>query len=339
MTNNFAKYLSDYLSIYLPGVIKVSNHTINSYRDTFKLLLKFAQSKNLKIEKITLEKITKNFILEFLEWIEKERNCSISTRNQRLAAIKSFFKYVQAESPENLYEIRRILNIRKKKCAKPLVAYLTSDELKIIFNAPDLSKKSGRRDLTLLVLLYDSGARVNEIINVAIKDVRLNSPGVITLYGKGNKIRQVPLMKKTCKLIEKYIEEYKKTNLVVKREMPLFFNQKKKPLSRWGVNYIINKYVVKLKEEGKLHIDFKITPHVFRHSKAMHLLQANINLIYIRDFLGHTNISTTEIYARADIETKRKALENVYQDLVPGDIPMWDEDADLMDWLNKLGRS
>jgi len=121
--------------------------------------------------------------------------------------------------------------------------------------------------------------------------------------------------------------------------MPLFFNQKMKPLSRWGVSYIINKYVIKLKEEEKLNIDFKITPHVFRHSKAIHLLQANINLIYIRDFLGHTNISTTEIYARADIETKRKALENVYQDLVPGDIPMWDEDADLMDWLNKLGRS
>jgi len=336
MNNNFAKYLSDYLTIYLPGVIKVSDHTINSYRDTFKLFLKFAQSKNVKIEKMTLEKITKNFILEFLEWIEKERNCSISTRNQRLTAIKSFFKYVQTDFPENLYEIRRILSIRKKKCAKPLVAYLTSDELKIIFNAPDLSKKSGRRDLTLLVFLYDSGARVNELINVNIKDIRLNSPAVVTLHGKGNKIRQVPIMKKTALLVEKYLDDYRRINIRSKSDMPLFFNQKMKHLSRWGITYIINKYVTKLKKEGELNVNFKITPHIFRHSKSMHLFQSNINLIYIRDFLGHSNVSTTEIYARADIEMKRKALENVYQDLTPEEIPKWNEDTDLMDWLNNL---
>ena len=189
----------------------------------------------------------------------------------------------------------------------------------------------------LLSVLYDTAARVQELADLEIKDVRIEKPSVITLHGKGNKTRQVPIMDKTQNLLQHYLDRHMGNTYISQGSRPLFINQKKQKLSRWGISYIINKYVDKAKKDPAFRVDFPITPHVFRHSKSMHMLQAGVNLIYIRDFLGHVDCSTTEIYARADTEMKRKAIEAAYNDVLPAsNEPSWQEDPDLMNFLNSL---
>jgi len=337
-TNDFAKYLTYFLSKYLPGQQNVSTNTVASYRDTFKLFLTFCGSKKqLRIENITLADITRDLIVEFLDWIETDRKCSISTRNQRLAAVHSFFKYVQRESPENLFEIQKILVVPIKKKPRPVIPYLTADELKILLEQPVRSHLTGKRDLVLLVVLYDTGARVQELIDLTYKDVRLDAPAIITLRGKGRKTRKVPIMGKTYDLLSEYIKLSKPSHTATaEQDSPIFRNQQNQKFTRRGISYLINKYVVMARGNPDFKNMEPITPHIFRHSKAMHLLQAGVNIIYIRDFLGHVNISSTEIYARADSELKRKALESAYIDLGTGDLPSWEKDDDLMNWLQNL---
>ena len=335
--NDFPKYLSDFLSKYLPGQRNVSTHTIASYRDVFKLLLIFCNSeKSINPEKIKVSDLSKELILHFLNWLETKRKCSISTRNQRLAVIHSFVHYVQKESPENLFELKKILSITNKKYHRTLVAYLTGQEVQILLSQPETSTYKGFRNAILLAVLYDTGSRVQELINIRVKDGRLSSPAVIRLHGKGNKIRQVPIMGKTSEGLNLYLEMKKYHPGISRGDNYLFVNQKKKQLSRWGISYILKKYVDKARNDNGFKVDFPVTPHVLQHSKAMHLLQSGVNLIYIRDFLGHVDCSTTEVYARADSEMKRNAIEKAYVNLVPETVPKWEEDGDLMKWLNSL---
>jgi integrase/recombinase XerD len=335
---DFPYYLTSFLGKYLPGQKNVSPNTIESYATTFKLLLVYCEEKKkVKPERLNFSFLGRNIIIGFLDWIEQERNCSISTRNQRLVPLHSFFRYVQKESPQNLYEIQKILNIPNKKGPKTVVAFLSGDEMKVLLEQPDTTTKEGMRDFVLLVVLYDSAARVQELIDLKIKDVRISEPCVITLNGKGNKTRQVPITKKTKNLLENYLSSQKVNDGISKGENHLFVNQKKQKLSRWGVSYIINKYVKLAEQDSKFSVAFPVTPHVFRHSKSVHLLQSGVNLIYIRDFLGHCDCSTTEIYARADTEMKRKAIEEAYSDVLPRiDLPTWTEDTSLMMFLNSL---
>ena len=335
--NDFPRYLTRYLSQYLPGQKNVSTNTIASYRDTFKLFLIFCDTRRgLPPERLTMAKLTKELVLAFLNWLETERHSSINTRNHRVAVIHSFCRYVQKEFPENLYEIQKILAIPNKKSPKPLVSYLTGHEMQIVLSQPDSSTMVGFRSLVLLSVLYDTAARVDELINLKIKDIRLMSPAVITLHGKGGKIRQVPIMSNTKFLLTSYMNNRKVRSGMADTEDYVFVNQKHQKLSRWGISFIINKYVEQAKKDTAFSVHFPVTPHIFRHSKAMHLLQSGVNLIYIRDFLGHTDCSTTEIYARADSEMKRKAIENAYPDLVPHEFPKWEEDSNLIKWLNSL---
>jgi len=335
---DFPYYLSSFLGKYLPGQKNASPNTIESYATTFKLFLIYCQEKKkVKPEHLNLSSIDRDTVIGFLDWVEKERGCTISTRNQRLVPLHSFFRYVQKESPENLYEIQKILSIPNKKGPKTMVPFLSGEEMKILLGKPDITTKEGMRDLVLLVVLYDTAARVQELIDLKIKDVRISNPSVVTLTGKGNKRRQVPITKKTKKLLENYISNQKFNDAVSRGDNHLFVNQKKQKLSRWGISYIIDKYVKLAEKDPKFSVAFPVTPHVFRHSKSVHLLQSGVNLIYIRDFLGHCDCSTTEIYARADTEMKRKAIEAAYSDVLPiKDFPMWTEDTGLMMFLNSL---
>jgi site-specific recombinase XerD len=310
---------------------------VASYRDAFKLFLSFCElEKGYKPERIRMSIITKVLIIDFLDWLENSRRCSIATRNQRLAAIHAFCRYVQRESLENLYEIQKIMSIPTKKKPRPVIPFLTIQEIEILLKQPNRTKESGKRDLVLLATLYDSGARVQELIDLKIKDIRLDNPAVITLHGKGRKSRQVPIMKNTHALLVEYLKWYEGHHGYACEDAPVFYNQYKTKLTRRGISYIINKYVEKAKKANEFHSETVVTPHVFRHSRAAHLLQAGINLVYIRDFLGHTTISSTEIYARADSEMKRKALESAYLDLETGEMPSWDKDGELMSWLQNL---
>ena len=195
---NFAYHLTTYLSKYLPGKAGISRNTILSYRDTFSLLLRFcSEDKAMTIEKITLNTLTKDLIAEFLTWLETQRCCAVSTRNQRLSAIHSFFRYLQLEEPSHIFLCQQILAIPIKRTGRRAIHYLTLDAIKTILKAPDTTCVRGRRDLVLLSLMYDTGARVQEIADLAVADIRLESPATIKLTGKGNRSRLVPLM---CRL-------------------------------------------------------------------------------------------------------------------------------------------
>jgi integrase/recombinase XerD len=215
-----------------------------------------------------------------------------------------------------------------------VVEHLTPEAIKLLLEQPERSCLNGRRDLTLMCVLYDTGARVQELIDIKVSDVILDTPAVVVLTGKGNKTRRVPLMKNTLSLLERYIVE-NKLDKPWKNEYPLFTNNQKNKLTKEGVAYIISKYV-ELSRKTSTLVPSKVKPHMFRHSKAMHLLQAGVNLIYIRDFLGHVDLKTTEIYARTDTETKRKAIENAYPDLIYGNLPDWSKDQALLTWLSEL---
>ena len=333
-------YLTSFLSKYLPGEKNASHHTIQSYSFTFKLLLTFFESvKSIAPQCLSMSDLTHDTIIEFLDWLETVRNCGITTRNQRLVAVHSFVRFVQKQSPENLYEFQRILNIPDKRCAKTVVPFLMGDEMRILLSMPDPSNKNGLRDLVLLALLYDSAARVQEIIDLKIKDLRLDKPAVITLHGKGQKTRHVPITEKTKNLLQSYLQRSFNNTGISAGEEYVFVNQKKQQLSRWGISYIINKYVDMAKLHDDFDVRFPVTAHVFRHSKSVHLLQSGVNLIYIRDLLGHCDCSTTQIYAKADTETRRKALEAAYEDILPtNELPDWSEDKNLMDFLITLSR-
>lgn len=332
---DFAKALSHYLAVYLPGQRNVSSNTIKSYRDTFKLFLLFCkQDCNLSIERLGLSRIDKTLVLGFLEWLEKARINSVSTRNQRLACIHGFYRYMQLEDPVGLLSYQQILSIPIKKMQQPTINYLTPDALKLILAQPDPSKANGRRDLTLLCVLYDTGARVQELVDLRFGDVRLDPPAILTLTGKGRKKRQIPIMSNTETLLKQYMDEAFSIQEGM-QDHPLFFNRQRGKMTRAGISFILDKYVSQARAKSSI-IPSKVTPHVIRHTKAMLLLQAGVNLIYIRDLLGHVDIATTEIYARADTEMKRKALEKAYPEIVTENLPHWQKDEPLLSWLTSL---
>ncbi len=333
---NFSYHLTKYMSSFLPGTRGLSSNTIMAYRDTFALLLKFCTSaKGMSAEKVTLEFLQPATIREFLEWLEKTRGNSVQTRNNRLASLKSFFKYLQSESLEHIYQCQQIMAIPLKKAPSGSIDYLSLDGIKAILDRPITSAKDGRRDLVLLSTLYDAAPRAQEIADIAVADVRLQKPETIKLTGKGQKTRIVPIMAPTAKLLEQYLTENGLKN-AAKGQQPLFANRSGNKLTRSGIAYILGKYAAIARQESPLLIPKKISPHCFRHSKAMHLLQAGVSLIYIRDFLGHEFISTTEVYAKVDGEMKRKELERAYVPVHDPEMPIWQQNHDLMEWLKSL---
>ena len=268
--------------------------------------------------------------------MERDRRCSVATRNQRLAALHAFFRYVQYEAPEQLEPSQRILGVPFKRTGRATVEYLTPEALRILLLQPDRTTADGRRDATLLTLLYDSGARVQELIDLVVRDVRLEKPAVVTLTGKGRKTRHVPLMSPTVHLVADYLTE-RRLGQPDRLDHPVFYNRQRHKLTRAGVTYILGKYVEQARAGTPAAYPSRVTPHVLRHTKAMHLVQANVNLIYIRDLLGHRDVTTTEIYARADVERKREALAAV-SPVVPGEEAksQWTDDPELMRWLRQV---
>lgn len=333
----FSYCLTQYLSKYLTGQRGLSTNTVMSYRDTFSLFLKYCRDEaGIKPERFSFKSFNRKLVENFLVWLEQNRHCSASTRNQRLAAIHAFLRYVMIEVPEQMNMCQQILSIPTKKTQSSSLYYLTVEGIKAVLAAPSLQSTQGRRDLALLTLLYESGARVQEIIDLTVNDVRLTRPATVKLTGKGDKSRIVPIMPDAAKILEMYLASSHKGERKQGLETPFFMNQKGERLTRWGVGYIINKYV---EQARKLQPDLfpeQVTPHVFRHSKAMHLLEANVNIIYIRDLLGHVSVQTTEIYAKASPVAKRKALEKATEEVLPGSTYSKEKETELLTWLKEL---
>lgn len=330
---DFARHLTGFFTEYLSGIRNLSKNTILAYRDTFRLLLVFYREVYvIPPEKLVIKKMDDKAIIQYLNWLQQERKCTNSTRNQRLAAIHTFFRYLQLQEPEALLLCQKVLLIPFKKVPKTIIQHLSTEQTRLLLEQPDIRTRNGRRDMVLLSVLYDTGARVQEICDLRVRDIRLDSPALITLTGKGCKSRHVPLLGNTVNLLRNYMEEHglRKNG---KQDMPLFYNQRLTNLTRGGITHILQKYADKM---GCPDMPPKITPHIFRHSKAVHLLQAGISIILIRDILGHVSVQTTEMYAKVDMETKRKVLENAYSEMTPGDMPDWNQDENLLDFLENL---
>ena len=333
-TTDFPSMLSEFLLRELPNIRNQSSNTIISYRDTYVRLLIYCRDVlSIKPERISVTDLTAERLVDYLNWLEQDCNNSINTRNQRLAAIHSLFRYIQMQSPEYLFQCQQILGIPYKKAEKHPVGYLSEDETKTLLSTPDTSTRKGRRDQALLTLLYDSGARVQELVDLRVGDLRLNTPAQVKLTGKGRKTRCVPLMDKTVALLRQYLLE-NNIDTPVSFEHPLFFNSQRKKLTRQGVAYILCKY-------ADLCNIQQVSPHKLRHTKAMHLTEADVNPIFIRDFLGHTDLKVTEIYSKTSIKMKKAALDkmNSGKTVIP-DKPVkdWTNDNSLLDWLNGLKR-
>jgi site-specific recombinase XerD len=338
-SSDFARYLTDYLSRYLPGQRNLSTNTIASYRDSFRLFLQYCQdTKGMRPERLSMDDIDRSAVVGFLDWLEKERGSSVATRNQRLCAIKAFIQFVQTEDLEHLLEYQRILSIKQKKTSSKPMSFLSKEGLHEVLGQPDLTTVKGRRDLVLLALLYDSGARVSELCGITIRDVRLDKPVTVTLFGKGGKFRTVPLMVNTASLLKSYLSERHCFNDPSKLDDPLFPNSWGRALTRSGVAAIVDRHVKRAQEQGEVFIQEGITPHSFRHQKAVDLLEAGVPLLYIRDLLGHVSVSTTEVYLKVSVEKRREALEKASPVVDEDDYPDWAEDESLMNWLSRLCR-
>jgi len=333
MATDFAVCLRRFLTAHLAGLRGCSPNTVASYRDTFKLLIAFFRDeRSTPPEKLTLDCVTAPAITAFLQWLEASRHNSASTRNQRLAAISSFCTWMQTEDPARMACYQDILAIPAKKQAHPNIHHLTVEQTRLLLQ-PDRSTRRGRRDATLLATLYDTAARVQELADLTVRDIRLQHPAMAALTGKGRKTRHVPLMTNTAANLAAYLTELR-LDQPGHDDHPVFFNQHRSKLSRGGIAWIISKYQARTKDSQLADAD--ISPHTLRHSRAMHLYEAGVPLPYIRDILGHVDLSTTEIYARASTEAKRKALEAAYIDVVTDGLHEWNQDPGLLDWLASL---
>lgn len=339
-TTDFAKHLSAFLTKYLAGERNYSPNTVLAYRDTFIQFINFMKDrKNVEAKKLTLDRITREAVIGFLDFIQQDRHCGNATRNYRLAALKSFFSYLQYENPERMYECQKILSIKVKRHEKQSINYLSTAGIKLLLEQPDLNSRNGRRNLAMLALMYDSGARVQEIIDLTPASVRLDVPITIRLFGKGRKARIVPLQEEQTVFLKNYMQENQLFEPHASN-YPLFSNSRNERLTRAGVAYILNTHADLARKVNPAIIPEKISCHSLRHSKAMHLLQAGVNLVYIRDLLGHVSVQTTDVYARADSKQKREAFEKAYVDLNPDaeKSKSWEKDGNLLEWLKSLGK-
>lgn len=335
---DFATYLGRYFTHYLPNERGSSPQTIDSYRYAFILFLEYLEANGIPPEKLAVADFTRDRIKGFLGWLESERSNSPTTRNYRLAAMKGFVHYLKYEFPDYLDEYQRILAIPLKKTVQKEISYLKTDGVKTLVAQVDTSRKNGLRDYVMLLLLYTTGIRVSELIQLKVKDLSLTEPYTMKIHGKGNKGRYVPLLRTSIPHIQKYLSVMKYDCDACYSEV-LFKNHMGKPFTRQGINYMIKKYGSKARATSGLAIPKDLSPHKMRHTTAMELLSSGVDLIYIRDLLGHSSVTTTEVYARADARLKRKAIEAASREIVPKEEALWDTNSDLKDWLKNFNHA
>jgi len=337
---DFAKYLNRFFVEYLPLERGVSKHTIRSYSDTFTLWYEFFLSqKKISAHKVMLKDVTRQNVVAFLNWLETERNSSPTTRNSRLASLRAFCYFMQYQDVKNINKWQEVLTIKAKKTEQATVSFLTQEGMSTLLAQIPTDTLQGRRHLAILAFLYDTGARAQELISFTLQNINFSKPMHVILYGKGKKKRIVPIHEKLCVILRAYIKDNGIDENMVGNN-PLFTNVHGRILTTAGLTHIINMYASLVRNQHPGLLPEKISPHTFRHSKATHLLQAGLNIIYVRDILGHNSVRYTEIYARVDSKQKREALDNAYVDLIPqpSQDGIWEKDKELLNWLKSLGR-
>jgi site-specific recombinase XerD len=333
--NALARSLREFLSEHLPGLRGLSPHTLQSYRDTFVLLLRFlATSGGCDPAVLDLKALTPEAVMAFLDHLEKERRNTPATRNVRLAAIHAFFRFVAAQLPDRLEQAQRILGIPFKRHRSQPIDYLEYGEIQTILAQVNRSTPDGRRDYALLALMFNTGARVQEILRLRARDLQLIRPFQVQLQGKGRKVRICPLWPQTAQVLRDFCAE---RQIALCSEAPIFLNRRGEQLTRFGVRYILAKHCQRAQASYPTLIGKRLHPHSMRHSTAIHLLKAGVDLATISHWLGHASLNTTNKYATIDLEMKREAIARVKP---PDDglkIPAyWRQDASLLEWLESL---
>ena len=298
--------VQDFFTGYLLNQKRVSPQTVGAYRDTFRLLFNFLLDTTKSMPStLCLEDLNPDAILAFLEYLEKKRGNSVRSRNARLAALRSFFRFVALKEPGSVDLVTRVLAIPNKRACRRLIGYLTRQEMTAILAAPNLNRWAGRRDHALLLTMYNTGARVSEICTLQCSHISFGENTSVHLHGKGRKERAVPLWKKTAKTLKAWFNEL---GAPLSRAFP---NAMRKPMTRHGISYILTQCVLLAQQSCSSLTNKKVTPHIIRHTTAMHLLQAGVDLAVIAMWLGHENLETTHMYIEADLAMKEKALEKV----------------------------
>lgn len=334
MNKSLSFHVQRYFSSYLIGQRNYGKNTLASYRDTFKLLLLWLDKCAAKKKNIPITAIDKSCVLRFLDWLKIERENSASTRNVRLAHLKSFFHYTRLETPELAEQCESVMNIPFTGTETRPPEYMTEDAVSHVLHSINADSKAGLRHLTILSLLYDSGCRVQELIDLKVCDVQFEKGERIFVHGKGNKYREIPIMPDTGQIIRKYIKAY-----ALSAQDLLFTNKQGKRLTRQGIRHILRKYASLSQKDNP--DDFggqEIYPHLLRHSRATHLVNTGVNIYNVKDFLGHAHVQTTQIYLTSNPEAMRKAIEKVASQTVPDSVDYYSETEkqSLMEFLETL---
>lgn len=331
--NLLGAIVRDYFTDHLPRLRGSSPHTIHSYRDSIVLLLRYvAEQRKVPVAALDLADLNTARILAFLSHLEDRRNNGVATRNVRLAAIHAFFRFVAARNPEQLDLAQRVIAVPFKRAPHRAIDYLEYEEIDSILRAIDRTTLQGTRDYALLATMFNTGGRVQEIVDLRVRDVQLIKPFQARLFGKGRKERYCPLWPETAAVLRSFCKQRK---VELSPEAHLFVNHRDQPLSRFGVRYILSRCLDTASEAAPTLARKRLHPHSMRHSTAVALLKSGVDLSTISHMLGHASPTTTNRYAKVDLDMKRKAIAKVKPVSRKSRTP-WARDRTILDWLESL---
>jgi integrase/recombinase XerD len=333
--NALGRMLRSFFADHLPRVRGSSPHTILSYRDTLVLFLRFVADRcKRSVSQLDLGDFDPPEVLAFLEHLETTRHNLVATRNVRLAAIHAFFRYCATADPTRVEPCQRVLAIPFKRTGSSPIHYLEYDEIQAVLGSIGRTTADGRRDYVLLAIMFNTGARVQEIVTLCVRDLQLEALPQVRLFGKGRKERWCPLWPQTAELLRAWLRE---SGCETSPDRPLFCNHRGDRLTRFGVRYLLRKYCARAKVTTPSLGRKRLHPHSMRHSSAVHLLRSGVEITTISQWLGHASVATTNRYATVDLEMKRKAIEQARPTNFGSDGPaQWRTDASILDWLEGL---
>lgn len=329
-----APWIKHFLLQYLPADRNFARNTQHSYRDALRLLVIFASAAlHRKPDELLVEDLSADLVRRFARHIEEKRKCSVSTRNQRLAALRTLAAFISERSPEHLLWCAQLRSVPFKRSGHRPVGYLEKSEIEALLAAPDRNRRLGCRDHTLLLFMYNSGARANEVAQLTVGDLRLHAPqdksqSFVQLRGKGNKIRLCPLWASTTAALKELVNGRPDIERV-------FLGRSGQSMTRFGVHDIVTRYARIARVHRATLRHKRVGPHTIRHTTATHLLRAGVDINTIRAWLGHVSIDTTNIYAESDLEMKAKAL-GMCEAKLPRDRRRWRDNPDLLTFLAQL---
>ncbi len=323
----------DYFTDHLPCLRGMSPHTIHSYRDSIVLLLRFLSVQRKKpVAELDLTDLDPPGIIAFLSYLEKERKNGVSTRNVRLSAIHAFLRFVASRNPEHLALAQRVLGIPFKRARQRVIDYLEYEEIDSILKAINRTTLQGSRNYALLATMFNTGARVQEVADLRACDLQLTKPFQVRLFGKGRKERYCPIWPQTATVLRSFC---KQRNLDLRSESRVFLNHREQPISRFGIRYILARCLGLACEDAPNLRKKRLHPHSMRHSMAVALLKSGVDLSTISHLLGHASPTTTNRYAKVDLEMKRQAIAKVRPVPRQSRKP-WSKDRTILDWLESL---